>query len=61
MAQRNRGVYEPEFRLIFMLGLLVGVFGYVGWAVGHNHHMPWIGPVACIMYVHTSLHGHIWF
>ncbi|KAM5535242.1 hypothetical protein V8D89_011048 [Ganoderma adspersum] len=51
MAQRNRGVYEPEFRLVFMLNMLVGVFGFVGWAVGNDHHMPWIGPVACITYV----------
>ncbi|KAM5542526.1 hypothetical protein V8D89_003985 [Ganoderma adspersum] len=47
IAQRNRGVYEPEFRLIFMLTMLFGVFGYVGWAVGSDNHMPWIGAVAC--------------
>ncbi len=57
MSQRNRGIYEPEYRLIFMLGMLFGVFGYVGWAVGNDHHMPWIGAVACITYVlwHASL------
>ena len=48
ISQRNRGVYEPEYRLVFMLGMLFGVFGYVGWAVGNDHHMPWIGAVACI-------------
>ena len=51
MSQRNRGIYEPEYRLVFMLCMLVGVFGYVGWAVGSDHHIPWIGPVACITYV----------
>ena len=51
MSQRNRGIYEPEYRLVFMLSMLVGVFGYVGWAVGSDHHIPWIGPVACITYV----------
>ena len=51
MAKRNRGVYEPEFRLVFMLSMLFGVFGYVGWAVGNDHRMPWIGAVACITYV----------
>lgn len=54
IAKRNRGVYEPEFRLIFMLSMLFGVFGYVGWAVGNDHHMPWIGAVACITYVRLS-------
>ena len=51
MAKRNRGIYEPEFRLVFMLSMLFGVFGYVGWAVGNDHRMPWIGAVACITYV----------
>ena len=34
-----------------MLSMLFGVFGYVGWAVGNDHRMPWIGAVACITYV----------
>ena len=57
MSQRNRGIYEPEYRLVFMLGMLFGVFGYVGWAVGNDNRMPWIGAVACITYVlwHPSL------
>ena len=55
MAKRNRGMYEPEFRLVFMLSMLFGVFGYVGWAVGNDHRMPWIGAVACITYVTSRL------
>ncbi|KAI1784320.1 MFS general substrate transporter [Ganoderma leucocontextum] len=55
MSQRNRGVYEPEYRLIFMLSMLFGVFGYVGWAVGSDHHMPWIGSVVCITMMNVSL------
>ena len=51
MARRNRGVYEPEFRLPFTLSMLFGVFGYVGWAIGNDRHMPWIGAVACLAYV----------
>ena len=51
MSQRNRGVYEPEYRLVFMFSMLFGVFGYVGWAVGIEKHMPWIGAVACYAYV----------
>ena len=51
LAKRNRGIYEPEFRLIFMSSMLFGVFGYVGWGVGSSHHMPWIGATICITYV----------
>ena len=51
MSRRNRGVYEPEYRLVFLLGMLIGVFGYVGWAVGNDHGMPWIGAVSCLAYV----------
>lgn len=32
MSKRNRGIYEPEFRLLFMSSMLFGVFGYFGWA-----------------------------
>ncbi|KAM5542525.1 hypothetical protein V8D89_003984 [Ganoderma adspersum] len=38
-----------------MLGMLVGVFGFVGWAVGNGNDMPWIGAVACLAMVHFSL------
>ncbi|KAI0640296.1 MFS general substrate transporter [Trametes polyzona] len=55
IARRNRGIYEPEFRLIFMISMLFGVFGYVGWAVGNDHGMPWIGAVACITMLNFSM------
>ena len=55
MARHNRGVYEPEFRLPFTLSMLFGVFGYVGWAIGNDRNMPWIGAVACLAYVLPSL------
>ncbi|KAL4250309.1 MFS transporter superfamily protein [Abortiporus biennis] len=55
MSRRNRGIYEPEFRLLFMSAMLFGVFGYVGWAVGNSNGMPWIGAVACIMLLNFSM------
>ncbi|CDO77295.1 hypothetical protein BN946_scf184753.g45 [Trametes cinnabarina] len=55
ISRRNRGIYEPEFRLLFMVSMLFGLFGYVGWAVGNDHHMPWIGAVACIMMLNFSM------
>ena len=51
MARRNEGIYEPEYRLPFMLTMLFGIFGYAGWAIGNDRHMPWIGAVACLAYV----------
>lgn len=51
LSQRNRGIYEPEFRLVSMATMLFGVFGYIGWAVGNDDDMPWIGAVTCIAYV----------
>ena len=32
LAKRNQGVYEPEFRILFVATMLFGVFGYAGWA-----------------------------
>ncbi|KAK7695196.1 hypothetical protein QCA50_002386 [Cerrena zonata] len=55
MAKRSGGVYEPEFRLVFMSTMLFGVFGYVGWAVGNDHRMPWIGAVACLAMLNFSM------
>ncbi|TFK41975.1 MFS general substrate transporter [Crucibulum laeve] len=55
LAKRNKGIYEPEFRIVFMITMLCGVFGYSGWAVGTTHNMPWIGAVACIALANFSM------
>ena len=55
MAQHNRSIYEPEYRLVFMFSMLFGVFGYVGWGVGNDQHMPWVGAVICITYAPSVL------
>ncbi|KAI0040661.1 MFS general substrate transporter [Auriscalpium vulgare] len=55
MSKRNGGIYEPEFRLLFMSTMLFGVFGYAGWAVGTVNNMPWIGAVACIAMANFSM------
>ncbi|KAL8291297.1 hypothetical protein RQP46_002275 [Phenoliferia psychrophenolica] len=49
-ARKNGGVFEPEFRLVLMIPmLLLEVFGFMGWSLMvENGHVPWIGPV--IMY-----------
>ncbi|KAM5541493.1 hypothetical protein V8D89_004683 [Ganoderma adspersum] len=55
MARRNGGIYEPEYRLAFTLSMLFGVFGYVGWAIGNDRHMLWIGAVICLAMAYFSL------
>lgn len=46
MARRNRGVFEPEHRLINMAvyGIMV-ICGYVGWAVAEQQGAHWAVPV----------------
>ncbi|KAJ3512271.1 hypothetical protein NLJ89_g3612 [Agrocybe chaxingu] len=48
MSKRNKGMYEPEFRIVFLTTMLFGVFGYAGWAVGTTKNMPWTGAVLCL-------------
>ncbi|EMD31134.1 hypothetical protein CERSUDRAFT_100685 [Gelatoporia subvermispora B] len=55
ISKWNRGIYEPEYRLVFMSSMVVGAFGYFGWAVGNSHGMPWIGAVACIAMQNFSM------
>jgi MFS family permease len=55
LSKRNKGIFEPEFRIIFVITMLFGVFGYAGWAVGTTKNMPWIGAVACIAMANFSM------
>ncbi|THV06474.1 MFS general substrate transporter [Dendrothele bispora CBS 962.96] len=55
LSKRNKGIYEPEFRIFFISTMLMGTFGYAGWAVGTTHNMPWIGAVACLALANFSM------
>ncbi|KAL0575809.1 hypothetical protein V5O48_006163 [Marasmius crinis-equi] len=55
LSKRNKGIYEPEFRIFFITTMLMGTFGYAGWAVGTTHNMPWIGAVACLTLANFSM------
>ncbi|KAG5222359.1 MFS substrate transporter [Salix suchowensis] len=67
LSKRNKGIYEPEFRIFFISTMLFGVFGYAGWAVGTTHNMPWMEQVvnfsmvvsgaAAVTYL-LDTHGH---
>ncbi|KAI5118960.1 hypothetical protein M0805_009371 [Coniferiporia weirii] len=48
-AGRNKGIYEPEFRLFLLIPMFVlEIAGYIGWAIMQPKGLPWIGPV--VMY-----------
>ncbi|BGP45117.1 hypothetical protein JCM10450v2_000934 [Rhodotorula kratochvilovae] len=46
-ARRNGGRFEPEFRLVLLVPMLIfEVFGFLGWALmTKRDDIPWIGPV----------------
>ncbi|KAK9449627.1 MFS general substrate transporter [Limtongia smithiae] len=46
MALLNRGVFEPEFRLVLIIALLVlGVMSLIGYGLSVIKHVHWFGPV----------------
>ncbi|KAF2084862.1 putative cycloheximide resistance protein [Saccharata proteae CBS 121410] len=46
LTQRNRGVYEPEFRLVLMLVVVVlGALGFFGFGLTVHYQTHWAGPV----------------
>ncbi|GAA5842485.1 hypothetical protein JCM11251_007328 [Rhodosporidiobolus azoricus] len=48
MARRNKGVFEPEHRLIIMIPYAIFViFGYSGWALSYRNSTHWMVPVIC--------------
>ncbi|EJD08432.1 MFS general substrate transporter [Fomitiporia mediterranea MF3/22] len=45
-SRRNKGIYEPEFRLFLLIPMFViEIAAYVGWAIMQPKGLPWIGPV----------------
>lgn len=46
LARLNRGIYEPEFRLVLnVLTLILGVIGFFGFGAALKNQDPWPGPV----------------
>ncbi|KAH8116719.1 MFS general substrate transporter [Phellopilus nigrolimitatus] len=45
MSRRNGGVYEPEFRLLMIIPLIISTtIGYFGWAISASLEELWIAP-----------------
>ncbi|KAI1085025.1 MFS general substrate transporter [Whalleya microplaca] len=56
LAKKNRGIYEPEFRLPpIIISLLIGVAGFFGFGATVHYQTHWSGPVLCFGLANMSL------
>jgi MFS family permease len=48
MSRRNKGVYEPEFRILLVIpAFFIGLAGYWGFGLSIYYRTHWFGPVFC--------------
>ncbi|KAJ2984732.1 hypothetical protein NUW58_g5905 [Xylaria curta] len=56
LAKKNRGIYEPEFRLPpIIISFLIGVVGFFGFGASVHYQTHWSGPVLCFGLANMSL------
>lgn len=56
LAKKNRGIYEPEFRLPpIIISFLLGVAGFFGFGATIHFQTHWSGPVLCFGLANMSL------
>ncbi|KAI1205116.1 MFS general substrate transporter [Annulohypoxylon truncatum] len=56
LAKKNRGIYEPEFRLPpIIISCLVGIVGFFGFGATVHFQTHWTGPVLCFGLANMSL------
>lgn len=56
LTQRNHGIYEPEFRLVLMLLVVVlGTVGFFGFGASVHAVTHWSGPVLTYGFANMSL------
>ncbi|KAI1475163.1 MFS general substrate transporter [Daldinia eschscholtzii] len=56
LAKKNRGIYEPEFRLPpIIISFLVGIAGFFGFGATVHYQTHWSGPVLCFGLANMSL------
>ncbi|KAK0712568.1 major facilitator superfamily domain-containing protein [Lasiosphaeria miniovina] len=56
LTKKNRGVYEPEFRLpLMVVATVVGVVGFFGFGATVQYQTHWLGPVLCFGLANMSL------
>ncbi|KAK3725445.1 hypothetical protein LTR37_000415 [Vermiconidia calcicola] len=56
LAKRNHGIYEPEFRLVLMIVVVIlGAVGFYGFGATVHYQTHWFGPVATYGLANMSL------
>jgi MFS family permease len=56
LARKNHGIYEPEFRLVLMIPvLLLGVTGFFGFGACVHYQTHWIGPVLTFGFTNMAM------
>ncbi|TGJ79989.1 hypothetical protein E0Z10_g8777 [Xylaria hypoxylon] len=56
LAKKNRGIYEPEFRLPpIIISFVIGVVGFFGFGASIHYQTHWSGPVLCFGLANMSL------
>ena len=56
LTKKNRGIYEPEFRLPLMsVAIVFGVVGFFGFGATVQFETHWLGPVLCFGFANVSL------
>ncbi|KAF7537382.1 hypothetical protein G7054_g3773 [Neopestalotiopsis clavispora] len=56
LAKKNRGIYEPEFRLpTIIIPMIIGIAGFYGFGATVHYQTHWTGPVLCFGLANMSL------
>ncbi|KAH6637254.1 major facilitator superfamily domain-containing protein [Chaetomium tenue] len=56
LTKKNKGIYEPEFRLPLMaVALILGIVGFYGFGATVHYQTHWTGPVLCFGFANMSL------
>lgn len=56
LARKNRGIYEPEFRLpLVAVGVILGTVGFFGFGATIHYQTHWSGPVLCFGFANMSV------
>lgn len=56
LTKKNRGIYEPEFRLPLMtVATILGVVGFFGFGASVQYQTHWLGPVLCFGLANMSM------
>jgi len=56
LTKHNKGIYEPEFRLVLILPvMLIGVTGFYGFGATVHYQTHWIGPVLTFGFANMAM------